>query len=647
MANYKFGINEPPHKRWPVAWYNPAVLFRSAVEMISTGNQLRNLDKRELFQKEFEIIDLSKNDLDAEFWWDFMSDSGDGGNASYTIARAMQEHHLKIEDGDIAVDITPSQRGELLVLGGDLAYPGASNEEYQYRFIEMWEASKSTGDQKRKVLAIPQNHDWFDNISTFNRHFIGEFDRQFLDADTPQTRSYFAARLPQNWWILGLDFALVGDLDREQLDIFLKLIEEDLTPEDNVILLYPEPYWTRSLGDNARPGYPKRYQRFEDALHEKGVRVRMHLAGDLHHYSRATATSGASLDYDDMLITCGSGGAFLHPTHAIRAWKEKVLDRSPETGAITPDLQKRARVGIQDEKKKENQRAYQYSKSYPGILKSWGLSWTNLWALFKPTSFTGIYSSTSTEQGWKSIIAQRLKETWDWAFSGNIMLPISLGILYWLAVLCNSFVFSDAFAKNGFKTTAEIPTLELQVFLLQWFKAFFFSPLALTVHLIIFLVCFCIAFEDGKKSAIPGAVHGGLQVLAVPTLYWWVGRFLVNHESIQILNHSINNDYVKGALLVGSGIVVSGLLFGIFFSVMSACGLLTNNAFSTLAHQGYKGFLRFRIDKHGNLHAYMIGTDDIPREWKINSSGKHPLWVEKNSEEAPIWKVRDAFTLKK
>jgi hypothetical protein len=347
-----------------------------------------------------------------------------------------------------------------------------------------------------------------------------------------------------------------------------------------------------------------------------------------------------------MLITCGSGGAFLHPTHAIRAWKEKVLDRSPENGAITPDLQKRTRIGIQDEKKKENQRAYQHSKSYPGTFKSWRLSWSNLCALFKPTSLKGIYSAPSKEGIW-STITQRASETWDWAFSGNIMLPISLGILYWLAVLCNSFVFSDAFSKNGFKTTAEIPTLELQVFLLQWFKAFFFSPLALTVHLVIFLVCFCIAFEDGKKSAIPGAIHGALQVLAVPTLYWTVGIFLTHHESIHILKHSINNEYVKGLLLVGCGILLSGLLFGIFFSLMSACGLLANNAFSTLAHQGFKGFLRFRIDKHGNLHGYMIGTNKVPQAWKINPNAQRPLWIEKNPNKAPIWKVRDTFTLKK
>ena len=74
---------------------------------------------------------------------------------------------------------------------------------------------------------------------------------------------------------------------------------------------------------------------------------------------------------------------------------------------------------------------------------------------------------------------------------------------------------------------------------------------------------------------------------------------------------------------------------------------MANNAFSTLAHQGYKGFLRFRIDTHGNLHGYMIGTDTVPKAWKLNPESDRPLWVEKHAEESPKWKVRDTFTLKK
>ncbi|RYZ86584.1 MAG: hypothetical protein EOO68_28715, partial [Moraxellaceae bacterium] len=60
MAKYKFGIDEPPHKRWPIAWYNPSVLFRSAREMVASGDLIRNFDRRELFTANFNAIDLSQ-----------------------------------------------------------------------------------------------------------------------------------------------------------------------------------------------------------------------------------------------------------------------------------------------------------------------------------------------------------------------------------------------------------------------------------------------------------------------------------------------------------------------------------------------------------------------------------------------------------
>lgn len=646
MANYKFGINEPPHKRWPVAWYNPAVLMRSAREMVATANQIRNLDRRELFKGDFKVIDIPTPNPNEDFWWDFMSDSGDGGNASYTVARAMQVHDLQLEESEYHIPLRPLPRGELLVLGGDLAYPGASTEEYQYRFIELWEAARPINDETRTILAIPQNHDWFDNISSFNRHFIGDYEDHFLNAHTPQSRSYFAARLPHNWWLLGLDFALVGDLDRAQLDAFVKLATKEIQAGDNVILLYPEPYWTRPLGDNARVGYPKRYQRLEEALLERDIKIRLRLAGDLHHYDRVTATTGAGLDYEDMLVTCGTGGAFLHPTHARCVTKTKIMDRAPEADAITSDLKSRARIGTQEEKTSITQREYHKSASYPSIETSKDLCIENLWALFKSLPTEGIHASDPDKT-----ISQRLKEICKWTVAGNIMLPISLGFLYWLAVLCNSFVFSYAFKKNGFTAAHEIPTLELHSFLFQWFKAFFFSPLALVIHLIIFFICFLVTLEDGKKSAIPGAIHGLLQVLAVPILLWLVGKLLICAwlSNIYICHYHVdfNNDYLKGLLLFLSAIAVSGGLFGLFFYIMSSLGLMANNAFSPLAHQGYKGFLRFRIDTEGNLHGYMIGTDSVPGEWVINPDAERPLWIQRDDQKAPDWKIRDAFSLKK
>lgn len=653
MANYKFGIYEPPHKRWPVAWYNPAVLFRSAREMVATGDFIRNFDRRELYTDDMHIVDQTRGYQGGDFWWDFMSDSGDGGNASYTVARAMQSPYLAVgvAEGVQVYDIGDSlPGGRLLVLGGDLAYPGASNEEYQYRFIEMWEAAKPNTDRSPlTVVSIPQNHDWFDNISSFSRHFVGDFDNHFLQAHTPQNRSYFATRLPHDWWILGFDFALVGDLDRPQYEAFLSLIKRKkdchLTPEEsakkpiqdghNIILVYPEPYWTRPLGDDAGVGYPRRYQRLEAELLSAGVKIRLRIAGDLHHYVRESATTGANLDYEDLLVTCGTGGAFLHPTHAKRVTRTKVLDRIKDTNAMTPDLEKRVCLGTQTAKELEgNQRQYKHQASYPSRETSKCLSYWNLVALFKPASLFGLFAD-DVKGGLAANITERLTEIWRGTTKGNIMFPILLGFLYLLAVYCNSFVFSKSFEVDDFIAASKIGQKTLLDFIGLWFKALFFSPLALGVHIILLGLCGSIAHEDGFKSFLLGMLNGVVHILAAATLFW-IGSY---YEL---------NPYAKGVMIFTGGVIAGGLLFGVYFTVLARLGGLANNGFSPIAHQGYKGFLRFRIDTQGNLHGYMIGTDAVPQRWVINDPDKkRPLWIERPDQDAPDWKVRDAFTLTK
>ena len=53
-----------------------------------------------------------------EFWFDFMADTGDGGNSSYTVARLLAQPKLLLKDGDIVKTLP---RGNLLLIGGDLA----------------------------------------------------------------------------------------------------------------------------------------------------------------------------------------------------------------------------------------------------------------------------------------------------------------------------------------------------------------------------------------------------------------------------------------------------------------------------------------------------------------------------------------------
>lgn len=51
-----------------------------------------------------------------DLWFDFMADTGDGGNSSYTVARLLAQPSIRAKDSS---HVLP--RGDLLLIGGDLA----------------------------------------------------------------------------------------------------------------------------------------------------------------------------------------------------------------------------------------------------------------------------------------------------------------------------------------------------------------------------------------------------------------------------------------------------------------------------------------------------------------------------------------------
>lgn len=53
-----------------------------------------------------------------EFWFDFMADTGDGGNPSYSVARLMAQPSLRLKTSDSFIFLP---RADLLLIGGDLA----------------------------------------------------------------------------------------------------------------------------------------------------------------------------------------------------------------------------------------------------------------------------------------------------------------------------------------------------------------------------------------------------------------------------------------------------------------------------------------------------------------------------------------------
>lgn len=64
-------------------------------------------------QGDFLYEQFSKEE---ELWFDFIADTGDGGNSTYTVARLLTQPSIRCTNSELRLP-----RGKLLLIGGDLA----------------------------------------------------------------------------------------------------------------------------------------------------------------------------------------------------------------------------------------------------------------------------------------------------------------------------------------------------------------------------------------------------------------------------------------------------------------------------------------------------------------------------------------------
>jgi Calcineurin-like phosphoesterase. len=270
------------------------------------------------------IYDYSIRGKNKDFWFDFMADCGDGFNSSYQVARFLAQRQIKvIRDGKEH----QLPRGEVLVIGGDLAYPAPSEASYEKRFFRTFEDAMAPPPSFRRnkiatnkldicvdgwdeklcftggtvsqhshdeylgpcTFIVPGNHDWYDGLATYSRFIL---HRDFLGGWLmPQQRSYFAIKLPKGWWIFGMDCALSADIDIEQFKFFADIADNAVGQTDAVILVNHEPHWVTDF-DSGKKGETLSERNITELteIHLRG-KVRCRLAGDLHHYTRHVPVS--------------------------------------------------------------------------------------------------------------------------------------------------------------------------------------------------------------------------------------------------------------------------------------------------------------------------------------------------------------------
>ncbi|OVA15778.1 Phosphoesterase domain [Macleaya cordata] len=683
-----------------VPWYSgtSADLFKTVFDLlVSVTVFVGRFDMRMMQAAMSRVEDgTQKGDLlyghyseKEELWFDFMADTGDGGNSSYAVARLLAQPSIQLNDKD-SLQILP--RGDLLLIGGDLAYPNPSAFTYERRFfcpfeyalqpppwykpehiaVDKPEVPTGVSELKQydgpQCFVIPGNHDWFDGLQTFMRYICHKswLGGWFL----PQKKSYFALQLPKGWWVFGLDQALHADIDVYQFKFFSELIRDKVGENDSVIIMTHEPnwllnwYWNDDSGKNVS-------HLIRDYL--KG-RCKLRMAGDLHHYMRHSSVQSDKPVYVQHLLVNGCGGAFLHPTHVFSNFK-KLYGTSYESKAAYPSFEDSSRIALGNILKfrKKN---WQFDfiggiiyfilvfsmfpqckldhilqgDSFSGHLKSF---FSTVWHAFMymlehsyassagtllllMAAFCFVPSKLSRK---KRAIIGVLHVSAHMAAALILMLLLELGV--------ETCIRHDLLATSGYHT------------LYEWYRSVesehFPDPTGLRNRM-----------EQWTFGLYPACIKYLMSAFDVPEVMA-VTRSTICKNGMHSLSRGGVIIYYASVFLyfwVFSTPVVS-LVFGSYLYIcINWLHLHFDEAFSSLRIANYKAFTRFHITRDGDLEVFTLAIDKVPKEWKLDSEWdgeaklpqqlshrrKHPSkWTAATAQQDPVNTVRivDHFVIER
>ena len=248
----------------PVAWLLGKQLLGGIKGMLLYTAYGEKLDPRDWMSAQEIPFDAEGKD---EFWFDYLSDAGDGSRAMYSIAYlTLSSLWTKLDPTTVALPDQEDERkvttlkagndykfelprGRFLFIGGDTCYHSADYlslvDRFQRPFVYAYQDLKKQNrveDERRPVFGIPGNHDYYDQVDGFRRQFRkptrpegppppkegpyqsgkGFASLTLAGFRRVQEASYVALRLPFNWWLWGLDTE-PGLIDLRQKEFFSTL----------------------------------------------------------------------------------------------------------------------------------------------------------------------------------------------------------------------------------------------------------------------------------------------------------------------------------------------------------------------------------------------------------------------------------------
>jgi hypothetical protein len=290
-------------RRPMVRWFDPHQLIDTAVRVLLSGVFSAYADSRESQAREpAEVPDHSARD---DLWLDYVADLGDGWNSTYTVARLLAAEEIELDwDGETHV----TERGRILVMGGDAVYPVPKAAEYENRMLGPYRAALPCArGEAPELFAIPGSHDWYDGLVNFTSIFCR--NRWIGGWRTRQRRSYFALKLPNGWWLWGIDIQFGASIDEVQLRYFAEVGADQVQPGDRVVLCMSKEVESGRKEGEIHSDRDVEYLERE-IIQPSGAQLLLYLKSGKHYYSRYEEEDGPRHH-----IESGGGGAFLHPTH--------------------------------------------------------------------------------------------------------------------------------------------------------------------------------------------------------------------------------------------------------------------------------------------------------------------------------------------
>jgi hypothetical protein len=257
-----------------------------------------------------------------------LGDPGEGDSSQYSVVPPL----LHKADGT-----------DFMVIMGDVVYPAGDVADYANKFYRPYK------DYLAPIYGVPGNHDWYDGLHGFMRHFCGNRGRaiSFKNPGMRSSRSRIARRVlwrdprrsdeaevkrmqllrnrpeqqghqPGPYFamdsgpltIVGIDTGITGVIDRDQARWLVRISSASPKPK---ILISGKPLYVD--GKYQPGGIEGGEQTVDDIIKVPAHNYLAVIGGDVHNYQRYSVLleDGRTLQY----IVNGGGGAGAQGTHKV------------------------------------------------------------------------------------------------------------------------------------------------------------------------------------------------------------------------------------------------------------------------------------------------------------------------------------------